>query len=113
MIFESSIVTSPVEVALRDGLPVGGITFLLGNDLVGDKVTSHAPNPIIMKVPRIEEDEGLAKFYPGVFSSCVVTRAMAKKIVDNTCNGDVGDHTLVDLSETILCEPDYVFFACC
>lgn len=106
MILELSIVTGPVEVALRDGLPVGGITFLLGNDLAGDKVTSRAPNPIIMKVPRIEEDEGLAKLYPGMFSSCVVTRAMAKKMVDNTCTGDVRDHTLVDLSETFLCEPD-------
>lgn len=62
-----------------------------------------------MKVPRSEEDEGLAKLYPGVFSSCVVTRAMAKKMVDNTCNGDVRDHTLVDLSETFLCEPDCLF----
>lgn len=73
VILESGIVTGPVEVALRDGLPGEGITFLLGNDLAG------VPNPIVMKEPRIDEDEGLAKLRPGVFSSCVGTRAIAKK----------------------------------
>lgn len=29
-------------------------------------------------MPKIEEGNGLAKFYPAVFSSCVVTHAVAK-----------------------------------
>lgn len=61
---------------MRDGLPVEGISFLLGNDMAGDKVT---PNPIVTDIPIIEEVEGLVKLHPTVFSSCVVTRAIAKK----------------------------------
>lgn len=100
---ESGIATGPIEVALRDGLPVGGITFLLGNDVAGDKVTSDL-NPILMKVPKTEEDM-LSKLHPSVFSSCVVTRAMAKKRADDTSFVDRND-SLVDLSKTFLCNTD-------
>lgn len=78
VMLEAGIVSGPVEV--RDGQPVGGI---LGNDVAGDK-TNFNPNPIVMKVPRIEEDDGLANMHPGVFSSCVVTHAMAKNL-NSTC----------------------------
>lgn len=43
---------------------------------------------------------GLAKLYPGVFSSYVVTRAMAKKKAESASAGDVKDGTLLGLSET-------------
>lgn len=37
--FDSDIVNGPVDAAVRDGLPVEGNSFLLGNDLAG--VKSH------------------------------------------------------------------------
>lgn len=79
---------------------MGEITFLLGSDLAGDKGMRCSPNPIIMKVPRIDADKVLAKLHPGV-SSCVV--ACAKKRVEKTCTEHVRDHSLVDLFETFFC----------
>ncbi len=58
------------------------------------------------EVPITEEDEGLVKLHPRVFSSCVVTRAMAKREAGSTCTEDVKDHTVVDLAETFFCGSD-------
>ncbi len=102
----SDIVSGPVEVVLRDGLPVEGILFLLGNDLAGDKVTGCSPTPILMEVPKVDENDQLAKLHPHVFSSCVVTRAMAKREANSANIAGVRDHTLVDLSQTFLCDSD-------
>lgn len=71
--------------------------------MAGDKVTT-VPDPIDMDAPRIKENRELTKLHPDVFSSCVVTRAMAKKCSDSASTGDVRDHTLVDL--TFLCDTD-------
>jgi len=55
-------------------LPVEGISLLLGNDLAGDKVIME---PIVSDEPSYEENE---LENTDVFSTCVVTRTMSKKL---------------------------------
>ena len=74
---KSALVTGFVQVGVRPSLPVKGITFILGNDLAGGKVT---PMLEVADTPdmRFPSDE-LSRDYPEVFSACVITRAQSKK----------------------------------
>lgn len=72
MVLESDLVTGPVDVVMRHVY------------LWKESHSSWVMDPIVMDAPRIEQDYGLAKLPPDVFSSCVVTCAMAKKSIDST-----------------------------
>ena len=69
---KSELVTGQVKVGLVPSLPMKGVSLLLGNDLAGGKVV---PSIQLSAQPSIEEDS-LDK---EIFTSCAVTRAMAKK----------------------------------
>jgi len=72
----SDIVTGLVKVAVRTQLPLKGISLILGNDLAGSKVSCL---PEVTEVPFVSENDGLTQEFPGLFRSCVVTRAQAHK----------------------------------
>ena len=68
----SDIVSGTVTVGLRVSLPVKGISMILGNDLTGDRVKG---DPQVSDVPCLAtENEAIED----LFSSCVVTCAIAK-----------------------------------
>ena len=68
----SDLVSGPVTVGVRPTLPFTGVSFILGNDLVGEKVVSnlHAINNV-NSADDNEEDR------PEVYPAHAVTRAMA------------------------------------
>ena len=87
----SSVVSGCVNVAVCSQLPVKGVYFILGNDLAGGKVFSlpevtEEPNTSVLSKKLVQE-------FPSVFSTCVVTRAQARKYTD-----------AADISDTFLCE---------
>ena len=54
------------------------MSFLLGNDLAGDKVVV---NPVVVNEPcTFDNTEQLQKEIPNIFPACDVTRAMSKKL---------------------------------
>ncbi|XP_057674676.1 uncharacterized protein LOC130905366 [Corythoichthys intestinalis] len=75
------------SVGVRPSLPMPGVTFLLGNNIAGGKVTSVLE---VVQQPESQPDE-LGQAYPDVFPVFVVTRAQAKKL-----------GTEVDFSNTFL-----------
>ncbi len=89
----SNIVTCSVKVAVRNKLPVKGISLILGNDLAGSKVVCL---PVVTEVPSVDENDVLSKTFPNVFLSCVVTCAQARKfdneidLADSFMNLNVG-----------------------
>jgi len=79
---KSDLVSGPVTVGIRPTLPVQGISLLLGNDLAGDKVMA---NPQMTSKPSIQKStEQLEQEFPGTFPVCAVTRAMSKKLSEET-----------------------------
>ena len=58
-------------------LPIKGVSLLLGNDLAGRKVV--ADPKVTSKPITLVSTEVLEEIIPGIFPSCAVTRAMAKK----------------------------------
>ena len=73
----SGLVSGPVTVGIVPKLPMRGISMLLGNDLAGGKVF---PSPVVCDIPEVSsETEELENEIPGIFPSCVVTRAQAMK----------------------------------
>ncbi|XP_067912868.1 unconventional myosin-XV [Heterodontus francisci] len=57
-------------------LPVDGVDLLLGNDLVGVKVTASS---VVLERPKeVKETEQLQERVPGIFPDCVVIPSMAK-----------------------------------
>ena len=64
-------------VGVMDELPVEGVDLLLGNDLVGGKMS---PPPIVSNQPiPSEETERLVAEFPELFPVCAVTRGMAAR----------------------------------
>lgn len=59
-------------VAVCPALPIKGVTFLMGNDIAGGKVT---PVLEVLDTPKCTES---AKPSPMFFPSCVVTRAQSR-----------------------------------
>jgi hypothetical protein len=74
---ESGLVTGEVEIGIVKYLPFQGITFLLGNDLAGSKVT----NLRVTNEPCLYSEDEIALVIEGeeVFPSCVVTRSQSKR----------------------------------
>ena len=71
---KSSLINGNIVIGMRPSLPVKGISLILGNDLVGERV---------MVDPRVgaksrdgEKTERLAEKFPGIFPASVVTLSM-------------------------------------
>ncbi|KAK0144590.1 Retrovirus-related Pol polyprotein from transposon 412 [Merluccius polli] len=80
------------QVGVVSGLPVKGITFLLGNDLARTQVVV---TPHLSATPcEVEETRALEKEYPEVFPVCVVTRSQSK--VRSLPTVDVEDRVVLD-----------------
>ncbi|KAL1282575.1 hypothetical protein QQF64_001378 [Cirrhinus molitorella] len=75
---QCKLLTGFVNVGVRSLFPVKGVTFILGNDLAGGKVT-----PVVEVVDKpdcfIAADD-IAEKHPDVFVANVVTRAQAQRI---------------------------------
>ncbi|KAK4327631.1 hypothetical protein Pmani_001904 [Petrolisthes manimaculis] len=99
---KTDLVSKSVNVAVQDKLPVEGVSFLLGNDIAGNKVV---PNPIVTSVPtRVNNTEALEKEIPELFPSCDVTRNMKKKaecdVVPSTTDDEDDDSGIGSLFQT-------------
>ena len=90
-------------VESRPTLPIKGVSVLLRNDLAGKKVV--ADPKVTSKPITLVSTEKLEVVIPGIFHSCAVTRAMAKKAQEEpeAQSTDV----LFDISDTFLNNYDY------
>ena len=87
----SDLVNGPVAVSIRQTLPFKGVHLLLGNDLAGDKVVV---NPLITDTPCTDQSpDPIEQELPALYTSCAVTRAMAKKamLTENQSDVDLTD----------------------
>ncbi|XP_042875418.1 uncharacterized protein LOC122255445 [Penaeus japonicus] len=67
-----------VTVAVKDELPVKGVTFLLANDIAGACVV---PDPILCDNPlTFDPAVQLKEQNPALFPSCAITRSQARKV---------------------------------
>ncbi len=107
----SDIVTGLVKVAVRTQLPLKGLSLILGNDLAGSKVSCL---PEVTEVPFVSENDGFSQKFPGLFRSCVVTRAQARKFENeidlsnsfmSSDSPDVEDTTVEACSLNLSLEP--------
>ena len=73
----SDLVTGSFVVGIRPTLPIEGVSLLFGNDLTGGKVV--ADPKATSKPITLVSTEKLEEVTPGIFPSCSVTQAMAKK----------------------------------
>ena len=90
----SDLVTGLVVIGIKPSLPIKGVHLLLGNDLAGDKVVV---NPLVTYTPNIgQTDDPIEQEIPGLYPSCAVTRAMAKKAILKDSNSDI------DLTDTFI-----------
>ena len=101
----SDLVTGSVVVGTRPTLPIKGISLLLGNDLAGGKVV--ADPKVTSKPITLVSTEKLEEVIPGIFPSCAVTRAMAKKAQEEPKDCKQSTDVLVDLSDTFLNNYDH------
>ena len=75
---KSSLINGNIVIGMRPSLPVEGISLILGNDLVGERVMV---DPRVVEKPRDDEEtERLAEKFPGIFPASVVTRSMKEAI---------------------------------
>ena len=73
----TDLVSGPAMVGIRPTLPVQGVSFILGNDLAGERVMAE---PCVSNKPQINEaseDNGMP--IPDIFPACAVTRMMARR----------------------------------
>ena len=69
--------TGPVDVGVAPILPMKGVGFLLGNDVVGGNVSA---SPIVSGEPVNEpEIHSLEEEFPEIFPECAVTRSQKKQ----------------------------------
>ena len=74
---KSSLINGNIVIGMRPSLPVEGISWILGNDLAGERVMV---DPRVVEKPRDDEEtEKLAEKFPGIFPASVVTRSMKAK----------------------------------
>ena len=86
-------------------LPIKGVSLLLGNDLAGGKVV--ADPKVTSKPITLVSTEKLEEVFPGIFSSCAVTRAMAKKAQEEPKDYKQSTDVVVNLSDTFLNNYDH------
>ena len=96
----SDIVSGSVVVGVMETLPAKGVSMLLGNDLAGGKVIAEPK--VVMEPVTSAETEKIEEEIPGVFPSCVVTRAQARKMAEDTRASIDTEDDLIDLSKTFL-----------
>ena len=96
----SDLVTDSVVVGTRPTLPIKGVSLLLGNDLAGGRVV--ADPKVTSKPATLVSTEKLEEAIPGIFPSCAVTQAMAKKAQEEPNDCKKSSDTLIDLSDTFL-----------
>ncbi|XP_048059224.1 uncharacterized protein LOC125275920 isoform X1 [Megalobrama amblycephala] len=96
---KSPLVSGRVVVGVRPYLPIEGVSFILGNDLAGVRVTS---NPQVIEVPVSSGSSDLSQSFPDVFPVCAVTRAMAKQTFKST--NERGADFNFNLADTFLRE---------
>ena len=96
----SDIVSGSVVVGVMETLPAKGVSMLLGNDLAGGKVIAEPK--IVMEPFTSAETEKIEEEIPGVFPSCMVTRAQARKMAEDTRALIDTEDDLIDLSKTFL-----------
>ena len=101
----SDLVTGSVVVGTRPTLPIKGVSLLLGNDLAGGKVV--ADPKVTSKPITLVSTEKLEEVIRGIFPSCAVTRAMAKKAQEEPKDCKQSTDVLVDLSDTFLNNYDH------
>ena len=90
----SDLVSGLVVIGIKPSLPFKGVHLLLGNDLPGDKVVV---NPLVTDTPKMgQTDEPIEQAIPDLYTSCAVTRAMAKKAILKNSNSDI------DLMDTFI-----------
>ncbi|XP_033100281.1 uncharacterized protein LOC117103773, partial [Anneissia japonica] len=99
------LVTGPVTVGVVKTLPIKGVSFVLGNDLAGERVSVP---PVILNAPVVEPlTENLEEEYPGIFPACVVTRSQAhmdSKVLDARDNVCLADTFFANLDAPSLSE---------
>ena len=103
---QSDLVSGPITVGITPSLPRGleGITLILGNDVAGTRVVV---DPYMTDRPStVDNTEKLEKEFPGMFPSCVTTRAMSRKAIETpSCN--LSECTSnVDLEDTFMTKLD-------
>ena len=79
--------------------------MLLGNDLAGEKVV--ADSKVTSKPITLSSTEKLEELVPGIFPSCAVTRAMAKKAEEKPKDCKQSTDDLVEMSDTFLNNYDH------
>ena len=97
---DCDLVKGGVVVGVSPQFPIEGVALILGNDLAGGKVLL---NPEVTAIPLIEQSAELQREYPGVFSVCAVTRAMAERGKQDLPTGEDDN---IDLSDSFLTEVD-------
>ena len=79
MFLKTDLLAKPVIVAIKEQLPVDGVTFLMGNDIAGNLVV---PDPVVCSKPlEVDPMAELVKHDPDLFPVCAVTRSQSKKIL--------------------------------
>ena len=74
---DSGLISGEVIVGIVPFLPMDGVSFLLGNDLAGGRVSVL---PVVSEVPVYErETENLVDEFPEVFPTCAITRFRASE----------------------------------
>lgn len=93
---DCDLVKGCVAVGVSPQFPIDGVALILGNDLAGGKVLL---NPEVTTIPLPEQSGDLQREYPGVFSVCAVTRAMAEREKRDLSAAEEDD---IDLSDSFL-----------
>lgn len=115
VILTSELVSGEVVLGVCTEFPMTGVSLILGNDLAGPRVTKPSALPVVVDNPMVFKEPDVAGLeFPEVFTSCAVTRAMAKKNMLDDKRVPHVDSAQCDLSDTFfsdfetLCQPDHV-----
>nr|XP_027239509.1 uncharacterized protein LOC113830500 [Penaeus vannamei] len=100
---ESKLITGYVNLGV-DNIPSDGISLLMGNDLVGDKVW---PCPVVSPCPTEENNTvDLEREYPDLFPACAVTRS-ASRIISASDNSNIVNFKDMPVTREKLIEEQY------
>ena len=75
---KSDLVSGAVVVGLRPTLAIEGVSLILGNDLVGEKVIPDLQ--VVIEQEVMKKADGDTEATSHIFPSCAVTRAMAREM---------------------------------
>jgi hypothetical protein len=85
------------DLGVVDTLPVSGVSLLLGNDVVGNRVESA---PRVTENPCLSGSDtaGLEREFPGLFPACAVTRSQKQQQPVLSSPVEDGDDVYLDVS---------------